>query len=110
MQTDGNLVLYHKSDGRALWAAENTYGSGATDVVMQGGDKIKIKIEIWIKLSGLQVWLLGWGVNKYNLRFYTQLLFCSPFYFINQQLINMLKKLSVKLLRIKYTHLLWQLC
>jgi len=38
MQTDGNLVLYHKSDGRALWAAENTYGSGATDVVMQGGE------------------------------------------------------------------------
>jgi len=36
MQTDGNLVLYHKSDGRPLWSAD-TYGSGATDVFMQGG-------------------------------------------------------------------------
>ena len=41
MQTDGNLVLYHKSDGRPLWSADNTYGSASTDVVMQGGKMIK---------------------------------------------------------------------
>ena len=45
MQTDGNLVLYHKSDGRPLWSAKDEdgndlYGSGATDVVMQGGEVV----------------------------------------------------------------------
>jgi hypothetical protein len=51
MQTDGNLVLYHKSDGRALWAAENTYGSGATDVVMQGGKKIQLKLKLKLRFE-----------------------------------------------------------
>ena len=42
MQTDSNLVLYHKSDGTPLWSAPGTYGSGATDVVMQGGEMSNI--------------------------------------------------------------------
>jgi hypothetical protein len=41
MQTDGNLVLYKQSTGRALWSS-GTYNVGASKTVMQGDGNLVV--------------------------------------------------------------------